>query len=378
MQRDAHYYAVLGFCRACGFKKESAQLIAYASQFVDDAKINLMYLSDSPELTDQKDILEYEWVNGRPSFFNMATCHSYYRINTFNYEAMVNNTIAFHFTPGCKGENYTKKLRCQAEGPVIREILEEVLLEDNLIMLGIILHTYADSYTHQGFSGMLSKVNDIHNCEALSDVRLGPFYRILNFLARIGREKYDKLFDLIMPAYGHGQAMDYPDIPYLVWSYQYDESDKFNGSYRKVVRDNREIFKQVFEGLRKHLAHYLKQHPQYLDSGLQFENFTGLMDTLFQADYRRKARETNWQKFLIEQSLFAEEDLRIIIYDETRWLREAFRNYDHKVFANRTVEGVQIATDFLNSNWYEFYLSVKRYKSKFFACCDKYGLSIPN
>ena len=39
MKIDAHYYALLAFCRACGFDKESACTIAHASQFVDDAKI---------------------------------------------------------------------------------------------------------------------------------------------------------------------------------------------------------------------------------------------------------------------------------------------------------------------------------------------------
>jgi hypothetical protein len=47
MKIDAHYYAVLGFCRACGFGKASAYDIAYASQFVDDA--------DSPLLGRQLD-----------------------------------------------------------------------------------------------------------------------------------------------------------------------------------------------------------------------------------------------------------------------------------------------------------------------------------
>ncbi len=44
MKIDVHYYAVLGFCRVCGFDKESACTIAYASQFVDEAKINHMVI----------------------------------------------------------------------------------------------------------------------------------------------------------------------------------------------------------------------------------------------------------------------------------------------------------------------------------------------
>lgn len=371
MKRDAHYYAILALCRACGFNKESAHVIAYASQFVDDAKINLMYLNDS-SLTIEHDIIE-----NRPVFFNMATCHSYFRIKTFNYEAMVNNTSAFHFVPGCKGENFTKKLRCKEESPVILDILNDVLIEDDLIKLGIVLHAYADTFSHQGFSGMLSKVNDIKNCEVKSKVYLGLLDRILYIFKLFSQKKYENYFDHIMPAYGHGQAMDFPDIPYLVWSYEYDYSDEFNGSYKRVEIDNRERYKRAFNSIRKHLENYLIKHNQYFDSNLRFENFDILMDTLVSAGKDRK-REKNWIRLLIERGLFNKDDLDLIIYEENKWLKEAFSNFDRKVFDNREVEGVQLADNFMNSYWYHFYLSVKWYKKRFFQYCSKYQLNIPN
>ena len=184
MNRDAHYYAILAFCRACGFKKNSAHVIAYASQFVDDAKINLIFFNRSSL------IFEHDIVENRPALFNMATCHSYFRIKTFNYEAMVNNTCAFHFVPGCKGENFTKKLRCKEESPVILDLLNDVSLEDDLIKLGIVLHTYADTFSHQGFSGMLSKVNDIKNCKLRNKVYLGLLDRILHIFKQFSLMKH--------------------------------------------------------------------------------------------------------------------------------------------------------------------------------------------
>ena len=371
MKRDAHYYAVLAFCRACGFKKDSAEVIAYTSQFVDDAKINLMYLNNS------SDIIEHDIIDNKPAFINMSTCQSYFRINTFNYEAMVNNTIAFHFVPGCQGENFTKKLRCKEEAPIILDILNDVFLEDNLITLGIVLHAYADSYTHQGFSGMLSKVNDITNCEAKNKESLGFLYKILNFFEQFSRDKYEKLFHSLMPAYGHGQALEFPDIPYMAWSYEYDYSDEFNGSYKRVEIDNKERFKRAFNSIRKHFENYLIKHDQYFDRNLKFNNFEILMDTLLAEDFRDNEREKNWKRLLIEQGLFNKDELDSIIYDDNKWLKEAFSNFDRKVFDNRTVEGVQLADNFLNSNWYRFYLSVKWYKEKFFKYCTKYQLNIP-
>lgn len=371
MNRDAHYYAILALCRACGFKKESAHVIAYASQFVDDAKINLMFIKNSST------IIEHDIVGNRPAFVNMATCHSYFRIKTFNYEAMVNNTAAFHFVPGCKGENFAKKLRCKEESPVILDILKDVFIEDDLIKLGIVLHVYADTFSHQGFSGLLSKVNDIKNCEAKTKVYLGLVDKILQILAQLSHEKFEKYFDSIMPAYGHSQAMDFPDLPYLVWSYEYDYSDEFNGAYKVVEIDNKERYKRAFTSVRKHLENYLRKHNQYLDSNQSFQNFDILMDTLV-SEGKDKKREKNWRRLLVEQGLFTKDDLDLIIYKDDKWLKEAFSNFDRKIFNNRKVEGVRLADNFLNSNWYRFYLSVKWYKKKFFKYCTKYQLNIPN
>lgn len=317
MNRDAHYYAVLAFCRACGFKKNSALVIAYASQFVDDAKINLMYFKKS------NSTIEHDIVNNKPAFFNMATCHSYFRIKTFNYEAMANNTTAFHFIPGCSGENFTKKLRCMEESPVILDILKDVFVEDDLIKLGIVLHAYADTFSHQGFSGMLSKVNDIKNCETKTKVGLGLLDRIPYIFKYFSKEKYDEFLDQIMPAYGHSQAMDYADLPYLMWSYEYDYSDEFNGSFRTIKIDNQARYKRAFNGIRKYLENYLKNHNQYFDRSQRFNNFDILMDTLV-FNGNDKIREKNWRRLLIEQGLFNRDDLDLIIYKDDKWLKEAF------------------------------------------------------
>ena len=99
MKVDAHYYGVLAFARACGFTKAAAWSVAYASQFVDDAKINQLTISGPIHGID----LDYL---SPPSLLNMATCHSYTRMKTFNLAAMINNTCAFHFVPGCLGDGF--------------------------------------------------------------------------------------------------------------------------------------------------------------------------------------------------------------------------------------------------------------------------------
>ena len=292
MKIDAHYYAVLAFARAVGFNKDSAYQIAYASQFVDDAKINLMYLKEDPGADIRHDVFD-----GRHLFLNMATCHSYTRIKTFNYDAMINNTCAFHFVPGCEGNRFPEKLRCKEDSEVTGNIINKAHEQPDPIKLGIVLHAYADTFSHQDFSGLLSKANDIQDCKPISDLPLDwrdIAYKIGKFFLK--SDMMDKILDKGLPAYGHGQAAWLPDLPYLTWAYTHD----------------------------------------------LYENAAPAYD-----------------------------------YDENRWLKEAFANFDDEKFHQRTVKDVELAPGFPNSNWYKYYLAVEWYKDEFFENCSRLGLDIP-
>jgi hypothetical protein len=197
MKIDAHYYAILAFCRAVGFKKKAAQTVAYASQFVDDAKINQISLANEPSG------IQFQKIENQPSLFNMSTSHQYFRVNTFNYNAMINNAAAFHFVPGGHGNNFSKKLRCIEESPIILAIIDDAMKDNNLIKLGIVLHAYADTFSHQGFSGILSKVNTVKNCRRNSMIYIGWRERIYSILQFIFKGQFDIKHDKFNPAYGH-------------------------------------------------------------------------------------------------------------------------------------------------------------------------------
>lgn len=370
LKKDAHFYAILALSRACGFKKKSANTIAYASQFVDDAKINLIFLQNIAH----NEVLDS--VENKPAFFNIATCHSYFRIDTFNYEAMVNNTSAFHFVPGCKGKHFTKKLRCKEESPIILDILNDALQEDNLVKFGMVLHSYADTFSHQGFSGMLSKVNAINNCQVEAILSLSLIERFPDFLKDLGREKFEKYFDKVTPAYGHAQAMDFPDLPYLVWSYEYDHSDDFKGSHKRVEVDNRERFQRAFRRIKEHLEHYLTLYPHHRDQSVKFNQFDLLWKALI-FNGHDQARIKNWQELIVNQGLFDKQDKGLWTYEDDTWLKQAFINYHAKKFHNRRIEGAICADHFESTNWYKFILAVKWYKKKFYHYCTEYQLFFP-
>jgi hypothetical protein len=65
-----------------------------------------------------------------------------------------------------------------------------------------------------------------------------------------------------VPAYGHGQAMDSPDLPFLRWSYEYDYSDEFREGYRSIgIIENPERYRRAFLKVKEYLLDYLNRPP---------------------------------------------------------------------------------------------------------------------
>jgi len=372
MKKDAHYFAVLAFARATGFKKETAQTIAFASQFVDDAKINFIELKNENLYNFQHDI-----INEKQSLYGMSTCHSYFRIKTLNYSSMINNTCAFHFVSGCNGKNFIRKLRCKEESPIIVKIMEEALKENDLVKFGLVLHPYADTFSHQGFSGLLSKVNDVKYVKAHTDVYDVLSDKIASIGKKISPAKFDEIFDKLMPTYGHGQVLEYPDLPYLEWSYRYEFTDEHTLTYKfsKPI-DNKKRFVRAFQNIKLFLEKFLARYPEFKENNMNFNNFDLLYNILVQ-EKSDKNRIINWRKKMIKYNLFKKGD-KELYYDKNLWLKIAFKNFDNKKFNNRKIKSIDINTEFSNSNWYKFYKAVIWYKEKFFKYSKEQGLNIYN
>lgn len=373
MKIDAHYYGTLAFARACGCTRDCAHKIAYASQFVDDAKVNHFVIEGQAD-----DLEEVQNIDGKPSFFNAATCHSYDKVNTFNFSAMINNTSAFHFVPGCEGQSFVRKLRCGEKSPIIESILAEAVEEGDPVRLGLVLHAYADTFAHQGFSGLLSKVNDIRDTGTDSFTLQIKFIRIfVNILKWFNHRKFDEIVNKIIPAYGHGQAWDYPDIPSLKWHYNYDYSDEFSQSYKRLDIDNPARYRRAFENIKKNLELFLERHPSHRDDNVKFNDFEKLYVAILKKAYG-KNRIRRLRNLLVEYKLFAKSDKSVLNYDGGQWLKEAFRNFDKKTFSRRKVEPAVLHDDFIRSDWYAYYRGVKWYKQRFHHYCKQNGINIPH
>jgi len=234
MQKDFHHATTYVLARLADFDHAEAEIIAYASQYVDDAtNAGVIHFTDGSM---------YEHI---------SSAHK--TLDYKNFDELANHQawLPFHFLPGNNeanaGENprdtFMDKIVCKPDSPVAKEMVTACINSNNsphaLHRLGITLHVYSDTWSHQGFAGVNHKSNDIS--------KLNDENNPGNYLAARLKDYFGDKFDAIaskligdtLPL-GHGAALSYPDRPYLTWSYKDNKKNR-------IIRDNAAIFLQAAE-----------------------------------------------------------------------------------------------------------------------------------
>lgn len=219
MNEDFHYFAIAALARAAGFADGDALTVAYASQYVDEA-------TESEPLRVGAAIFEPV----RSAYLGpLAT----------DWSVQKRIYIPFHFIPprpfaGGPGEFLTV-----ADSPFARMLVKAAGAERQpllrLCRLGIALHTYADSWAHQGFSGRAHRENDIEDIHQWT----GRRWRHLG----LGNVALDFLPDI-----GHAEAGALPDLSWVRWRY------RRSGEDAEVERDNPRLFLQAARAIYVRLA----------------------------------------------------------------------------------------------------------------------------
>ena len=232
MQKDFHYYALAVLARAAGFNPADALVIAYASQYTDDA-------SESEPLRIAPGSLHLD--PARTSYQGLEMLGSY----TWGSQKRV--WIPFHFLPPhpfnpADPESFTFVTRPAAQSTFANLLLKQVRrkpignYQTYLCRLGIALHTYADTWAHQKFSGRRERANDVET--------ICVYHRQSGKKRRLGIENI--LYDTL-PAIGHLEAGRLPDLSYLKFEYYSPLAA------RTVLRDNCQIFLQAAQSIYRQL-----------------------------------------------------------------------------------------------------------------------------
>ena len=153
MQIDFHHTTTYVVARAAGFEHDQAQIIAYASQYVDDATSTGTVRFDNQAVYNR-----------------ISSAHK--MLDARNTEELANHQVwlAFHFLPGNGGKqagedpdgSFINKIVCRPNSPAAQEMVRGVILEKDrsygLHRLGVAMHVYVDTWVDQQFDHAFTKL----------------------------------------------------------------------------------------------------------------------------------------------------------------------------------------------------------------------------
>jgi hypothetical protein len=306
MQMDMHFYGVYALARAAGVKPETARLIAYASQFVDDA-----IESDHVVLPGGSSAVLPIVTSHKPTDFENVLPGDQWEV-----------WVPFHFLPGNdpNGRTFMERMVCLKGGALAKQMLQDALNYKSRRfgphLAGVAAHVYADTYAHYGFVGLCTKLNKVRHKSIEVEVQSPSMERYL-------LSKFEALKTRIAGSaaetvpLGHGSVATFPDRPFLNWQYEYE-----NRPLGPVVRENPVDFLKASEDLHAFFAHFVKDNPTHGPplKPVSWNSIASHVQQLIKTEGHLDDRIELWRKSIASSALFeATEDDKFIRYSDRLW-----------------------------------------------------------
>jgi len=334
MQKDFHYAVTYIVARWADFSHKKAQIIAYASQLVDD---NCDY--------------------GTLEFDNGAMCsqipssHKMHDYRNFRTLEQYKVWMPFHFLPGNDGLNFKQdvpgsfinKLITTSTSHTANEMVDYCLVNwkakspDRLHRLGITLHTLSDCWAHQGFVGINHEVNDVILMDGSEFTKPSLFNVIKGGLIDTIGALISKFMSNAFPL-GHASTFDVPDLPYLKWKYINDGAQFVRENYNDYVSAAEAMY-----GVLKQISPNLSCKPSLSDEQKD------LLKQLFISFKQRNSydRLNGWMKLLVDDAF----DIGSVHLRPYK--KEGLGSWRHDALGNE--ENPRFTPEFLKSNWKLFH-----------------------
>lgn len=286
MQKDFHYYCIGVLAKAAGFDKSDALTIAYASQYVDDSTEseplrvgNLMF---DPVRTAHIGLKAYDWSTQKRVY------------------------IPFHFIPPNPIRSPRDTFVTAPNSPfalrILKEAYEEQLELRRLCAIGAGLHTLADTWAHQGFSGRQHRENDVESIYH----REGKRWKLLLL---------ENFYLDVLPQIGHAEAGHFPDQSFLTWKYTRKSTNE------ELERNNTNEFLTAAKTIYHQLRGVDKSKS---DPPISWEDIgTVIRDLLADREQDIEKRCGNWRGRF--QYMFDPLNFR---YDSRAWRNDALEPHD--------------------------------------------------
>ncbi len=253
-----HYFAVKTLARLAGFPEREAQTIAEISQYVDDyAAYAYQRHSNVPDdlKTAPYDVYmpgqdggKNTGYNFNPSTTGFASIFDYSVLTIANNQK--NYVLPFHFLPTdaasvASGGN-TQEAHWHSGGePQNTLITQEMELaaqgyalagspDLSLIQIGMLLHIYADTCAHAGFSGYAKESNEVELVHAYENITGENKDIRSRFNEKIMQAQTGWAAKTI--AIGHGFAGEAPDCTFVTWQIRRKKTGQLEPEVNNTTR----------------------------------------------------------------------------------------------------------------------------------------------
>jgi len=323
MKIDFHFYLVYALARWAGFEgvnangEKEAQIIAYASQYVDDndeaqvidtaghepEALEVLPEASASLIKEVSRCQRFPWavrIKETGNFFRPIMTQT----GSFNSLIPIFQRylfVPFHFLPGdleeipqIRGRRNPWSTTANSRNGIA--LLKEALDSGDLYRIGAALHTFADTWSHQNFSGLRDDWNAVQG-------------------------------SVLVPDVGHAEVFEKPDRISEIWEDKRVNKQIVNADRARAAA--REIFNW--------LSMYHRSETTWEDVKDEFEE-------LLLAEDEDRRRE-------MVKGMYPDEDLA---YDRNRWIDGALE-YDPDL------EEVVAKPGFWSSHWYKFQCAVQKH-----------------
>ncbi|MDA8142017.1 MAG: hypothetical protein M0036_25500 [Desulfobacteraceae bacterium] len=243
MQIDFHHGVVYVIARLADFSHAQAEVIAYCSQYVDDAVNSGTIKFDNGAM-----------------YSRISSAHKALDYRNFSELENQHVWLPFHFLPGNGGQpeeqnpdgSFIQKIICRPASPVARQMLEACIADRNerygLHRLGVTMHVFADTWSHQRFAGVCHKANSITMLDENNKPNASFLDRIKKYFGDAFDRTANHFISDVFPL-GHGAALSHPDKPFLAWQYKDNDGNT-------IRRSNTDIFAAAAHELCKAMQRF--------------------------------------------------------------------------------------------------------------------------
>ncbi len=312
MQLDMHYYGTYVMARAAGLNRKTSEIIATASQFVDDnAEKESVNFRDGGEMNAE------------------ATAHHTLQIKNLDREDQRQIWVPFHFLPGNEGESFTEKLICQKNSPIAEDMVRFNLshLRESyaLPLIGITAHVYADTFSHYGFSGISSRKNKIIN-DSFKFEEIDPDMEgYIRKKEALFKENYPNenimvnikswFAEKMSGALGHAAAVTFPDRPFLQWSFKYEWAKQ-----RCPLRDNPKVYLDACEKLHGMFRKVAKKQDLVEENSFKdFNSIRDIVSSVLRTQADQEGRIKAWKDVVLKGDIIGTGAEKIPPYKKNDW-----------------------------------------------------------